>query len=104
VAEKRVNPQVEERDESEGEVGLLSDFDANKVKPAYEEIEVDPVQEVSKGPGGVPHVVVRVNSSIEEMSMVGGGKAERYTFEEGHQYRVPWYIAQELERTGKVWH
>lgn len=102
--EKRVNPQVDARDDQEGEIGLLSDFEGGpKRAPAYEEIEVDPIQ-VTKSPQGIPHVVIRVNGAVEDMSMVGGGKVERYTFEEGHQYRVPVYIAAELERIGKVWH
>jgi hypothetical protein len=47
---------------------------------------------------------VRINEDIEEMSYVGGGQRESYSFKMGHEYLVPWYIANELENNGKVWH
>lgn len=49
-------------------------------------------------------VVVRVNEDVEDMSWVGGGRRLRFTFKQGHVYRVPVPIAIELERIGKVWH
>ena len=48
--------------------------------------------------------VIRVNTDIEEMTYVAGGRRESYTFVVGNRYRVPVYIAQELENTGKLWH
>jgi hypothetical protein len=38
------------------------------------------------------------------MSYVAAGKVESYNFKAGHEYRVPWYIAQELENNGRIWH
>jgi hypothetical protein len=50
-------------------------------------------------------VVVRVNSNVEDMSYVGGGRRfGPYNFESGHEYRVPVIIAMELERNGHIWH
>lgn len=50
-------------------------------------------------------VVVRIGSEgIEDMSYNSGGHRQRFTFEAGHEYRVPVEIAAELERIGKVWH
>lgn len=49
-------------------------------------------------------VVVRVNENVEDMSYVGAGRRLNFTFEAGHQYRVPVEIAMELERIRKVWH
>ena len=49
-------------------------------------------------------IKVRVNEDVEDMSYVGGGRRENYSFKAGHEYMVPWYIANELERNGRVWH
>lgn len=99
-APKRVNPQNEERDETvEGGIGTLS----NVLSEEIPEVEVDRVAEAPKRTG-VPTVVIRVNDNIEDMSYVANGRAERYTFEVGNRYRVPVYIAAELEALGKVWH
>lgn len=49
-------------------------------------------------------VKVRVNETVEEMSYVGAGRRETYSFEMGHEYMVPYYIAQELQDTGRIWH
>ena len=100
--EKRVNPQVEERDEEvEGVVSTLADVGGGGPLP---EVEVDKVFDTPPPPDGVPMVVIRVNEDVEEMSYVAGGRVERYTFETGMRYRVPIYIAAELEAIGKVWH
>jgi hypothetical protein len=66
------------------------------------EIEVDPVQ--SRRLAGVQTVIIRVNQDVEDMSYVAGGRTERYTFETGNRYRVPVYIARELDALGKIWH
>lgn len=49
-------------------------------------------------------VEIRVNDNIEDMSWVGGGRRLKFTFEQGHVYRVPRQVAEELERVGKVYH
>lgn len=102
-APKRVNPQNEERNEDiEGGVATLSSVTANPVIP---EVEVDPiVAEAPQQHSGVPTVVIRVNDNVEEMSYIADGRKERYTFEAGNRYRVPIYIAAELEGLGKIWH
>lgn len=98
-AQKRVNPSNETRNEEvEGGVTVMNDL-VNGIP----EVEVDAIQENPK-PNGVPTVVIRVNENIEEMSYVADGRKERYTFEAGNRYRVPVYIAAELEGLGKVWH
>ena len=99
-APKKVNPQNEERNEEvEGGIGTLSNVLADDIP----EVEVDRVAEAPQS-NGVPTVVVRVNDNVEDMSYVAGGRTERYTFEVGNRYRVPIYIAAELEALGKVWH
>jgi len=75
----------------------------NDLMGGIPEIEVDAIQG-NPQPQGVPLVVIRVNEAIEEMSYVAGGRRERYSFEAGNQYRVPVYIADELEGLGKIWH
>ena len=98
-AQKRVNPSNETRNEEvEGGVTTMNDL-----MGGIPEVEVDAVQE-SPHHQGVPTVVVRVNDNIEDMSYVAEGRKERYTFETGNQYRVPVYIANELEGLGKIWH
>lgn len=98
-AEKRVSPQSKARNEEvEGGVTVMSDL-----LGGVPEVEVDHVQETTK-PQGVRMVELRINDNIENMSYVAGGRVERYTFEAGNRYRVPVYIALELERLGKVWH
>jgi hypothetical protein len=98
-AQKRVNPSNDTRDEQlEGGVTVMNDL-----MGGIPEVEVDAVRENSHTLG-VPTVVIRVNDNIEDMSYVAGGRRERYTFETGNQYRVPVYIANELESLGKIWH
>jgi hypothetical protein len=100
-APKTVKPQNAERNEEiEGGIGTLSNVLSTPTMP---EVEVDSVTESAK-PQGVPTVVVRVNEAIEDMSYIADGRKERYTFEAGNRYRVPIYIAAELESLGKVWH
>lgn len=105
AAEKRVSPSVETRDvEIEGEIGTLDSVTGGPLVGALPEVEVDALQETSSAPQGVPMVEIRVNEPIEEMTMVAGGRTEHYTFEAGNRYRVPIYIAQELDAIGKLWH
>jgi hypothetical protein len=98
---KQVSASKETRDEEhEGGIGTLS-----QVLGGTPEIEVDAVTETRKpNPSGPPMVVIRVNEDIEEMSYLAGGRRERYEFTAGHRYKVPVYIAQELEAQGRVWH
>jgi hypothetical protein len=97
-----VNPQVEVRDEDvEGGVTVMSDLVTG---PKLPEVEVDRIEEPPTAAQGVPMVVIRVNETVEDMSFVQGGRAERYSFEAGTRYRVPIYIARELENIGKIWH
>jgi hypothetical protein len=101
---KRVNPQADTRNvEVEGEIGTLdSVMDAT---PALAEVEVDSVVDTTRPQqSGPPLVVVRLNRDIEEMSWVAGGGRESYTFTSGNRYRVPVYIAHELEALGALWH
>ena len=98
-AQKRVNPSNDTRNEEvEGGVTTMNDL-----MGGIPEVEVDAVRENTQTQG-VPTVVIRVNDNIEDMSYVAGGRRERYTFETGNQYRVPVYIANELESLGKIWH
>lgn len=48
-----------------------------------------------------PARVIRVNSTIEDMTF---GAGNNYTFKEGQQYRVPAVLADHLEELGYVWH
>jgi hypothetical protein len=101
-APKPVKPQNDERNEEiEGGIGTLSNVMTTSPLP---EVEVDPIASTARTEGGVPTVVIRVNEAIEDMSYVAAGRTERYTFEQGNRYRVPIYIAAELESLGKVWH
>lgn len=98
--EKRVNPQNDTRNEDiEGGVTVMSDLLGGKLP----EIEVDRVQ-TTNVKKGVQMVIIRVNQDVEDMSYVAGGRTERYTFQTGNRYRVPVYIARELEALGKIWH
>lgn len=100
-APKRVNANAEARNtEAEGEVTTMTDL----MTAPLPEVEVDAITEAPSAPVGPPTVVVRVNDNIEDMSYVAGGRVERYTFEAGNRYRVPVYIAAELEGLGKIWH
>ena len=100
AVEKRVSPSNEVRNEEvEGGVTVMSDL----LGGGLPEVEVDSISE-SPANQGVPTTVIRVNEAIEDMSHVAGGRIERYTFEAGNRYRVPVYIAQELEALGKLWH
>lgn len=96
--EKTVNPSVGTRNvELEGEVGTLSQV----FSPA--EVEVDEV--IVQSPAPKERLVeIRVNEDIDQMSHVAGGRREVYSFEVGRKYKVPVYIALELEALGKVWH
>lgn len=76
----------------------------NSVLSEPEVVVGEPEETVVPQQNGPTMYVVRINEDIEEMSYVADGRRESYTFEAGHQYRVPWYIAQELERNGKIWH
>jgi hypothetical protein len=99
-----VNPQVEVRYEEEGEVATMKDVVTGPRGP-LPEVEVDQINEPSRTqPQGVPMVVIRVNEDVEDMSYVAGNKVEHYTFEAGVRYRVPIWIAYELENIGKIWH
>lgn len=103
MVEKRVNPQVDGRDEdTDGGVTVMADVAGGRLP----EVEVDriAVNSQPQGPPGVQMVVIRVADAVEEMSWVAEGRTERYTFEPGVRYRVPIYIAQELESLGKIWH
>lgn len=100
-AEKRVNPQVEVRDEdAEGGITVMNDLVTG---PRLPEVEVDRIQSAPVQQG-TPMVVIRVNETIEDMSFIQSNRTERYSFEAGTRYRVPVYIAQELENIGKIWH
>ena len=48
-----------------------------------------------------PHRVIRVNSTIEQMTF---GHGNTYDFEAGRQYKVPADLADHLEAKGFVWH
>lgn len=98
MAEKRVSPSVEVRDESEGTITKMADL------TAPQEVVVDEIVQPVRAATTTPMVVIRVNDNIENMSHVAGGRRESYTFETGHRYRVPVYIAQELEASGRLWH
>jgi hypothetical protein len=94
---KTANPQVEITDEDKDRIGTLDSV------MAAPEIEVGAVEQPPV-PRGAKTVVIRVNDNIEDMSLVDGRGRSNYTFEAGHQYRVPVDVALELERIGKVWH
>lgn len=101
MAEKRVNPQVDGRDEDQdGSVTVMADVAGGRLP----EVEVDRVMMNPVPVGGGDMVVIRVSENVEDMSWVAGNRTERYTFEAGTRYRVPIYIAQELEALGKIWH
>lgn len=102
--EERVNPQVEVRDvEIDGGVTTMADL---SMAPKLPEVEVDQITDTKRPAksAGTQMVVIRVNQDIEEMSWVASGRSERYNFQAGHRYRVPVYIARELENLGKLWH
>lgn len=95
---ERVSAQQEPTEEDKDRIGTLDSI------MAQPEIEVGQVEEVAPAPSGTKTVVIRVNQDIEDMSIVAGGRRNRYTFVAGKQYRVPVNVWKELERTGKVWH
>ena len=98
--QETVSPQEDPTPEDEGRIGTLNSVLAGP------EITVGEPEETVPRPRqrGRRMVQIRVNESIEEMSYVGGGRREVFTFETGHVYNVPVEIAIELERLGKVWH
>lgn len=98
AAPKEYDPNVAaDADTTGNEVGTLAAvFDPPEVEVGKIE-EVIPPQQAA----GADMVVVRIGSEgVEEMSY----NKNRYTFEPGHQYRVPRVIAAELDRIGKLWH
>lgn len=96
TAEAQVEPTEEDKDRIATLDSVLGDRTIEVGRPE----DVVPTQlQQQRG-----MVTVRVNTDIEDMSYVGGGRPERYSFEQGHVYSVPWYIADELEANGKVWH
>lgn len=101
-----VNPQYEERLPEHGEMTTPSDL--GFVPKQREEIEVDQVLTQSpshrSGVQRPPMVTIRVNCEIEQMTYAHQGRMESYSFQEGHRYQVPFYIADELEALGKIWH
>jgi hypothetical protein len=102
--EKRVNPQVDGRDEEAlGEIGTLGSVLGGPVNVDVTEIEVDPLVE-TRNEKGERMIEVRVNRPLEEMSVVGGGKRSLYTFEEERRYSVPVSVARELEAIGALYH
>jgi hypothetical protein len=99
--QKTVNPQVEPDDPDDAPVTTLEALGLGEPEVVVgepEQVQASPQQ-------GEPTFRIRVNRDIENMSYVGGGAAEHYTFEQGHVYdNVPWHIVEELERIGAVWH
>lgn len=100
-----VNAQEDPTPEDENRIGTLSNVLKEAEITVGEPEDVVPQHMHTQWQDNGPRmVVIRVNESIEDMSVVAGGKRSSYTFEAGHQYRVPVDIAIELERLGKVWH
>lgn len=94
--------EVQDLDEADpSRIGTL-----NSVLSGGPEVEIGAPEEVipQQLQQQMRTVVVRVNENIEDMSIVAGGRRMAFTFEAGHQYRVPVPVAKELERIGKVWH
>lgn len=98
---KVVNPQVEPDDPDDEPVSTLDALGLGE-----QEVVVGAPEEVPQQvPTQVATFKIRVNRDIENMSFVGANGAEHYSFEQGHEYNgVPWYIVEELERIGAVWH
>jgi hypothetical protein len=94
-----VEVQEEATPEDAERIGTL-----NSVLSEPEIVVGEPEEVVVPRNRGIATYVIRVNSDIEDMSYVAAGKVESYNFKAGHEYRVPWYIAQELENTGRIWH
>lgn len=100
-AAKKVNPQVGPRDEAtEGGIGTLDQVFGNSPEIQVGAIEV----QAPPSAQGEETMIVRVNQDIDEMSIVAGGQRQVFSFETGHQYRVPVPVAQELHNLGKLWH
>lgn len=93
-----VSAQEDPTEEDSERIGTLS----NVMKEP--EVVIGQPETVPVRRSGRRMVKVRLNESIEEMSVVAGGKREVFSFEAGHEYTVPVDIAIELERLGKVWH
>ena len=98
---KTVNPQVDATPEDAERIGTLGAVLGNDLP----EVVVGPVDlGVDTTQTGEPIATIRVNENIDEMSMVAGGVRQQYKFEVGHQYRVPYSVADELDRIGKLYH
>jgi len=54
--------------------------------------------------GDLNTVTIRVNETIEDMSIVAGGRRFSARFDTDRYYKVPVDVAIELERIGKVFH
>jgi hypothetical protein len=96
AAPQEVNPQQDERSEDQGVMTSYQDL----VSPP--QVTVDSV--TPQGPQAPDMAVIRVNDNIEEMTYSADGHTEKYEFLVDHRYRVPTYIAQELENVGKLYH
>lgn len=94
-----VDPQAP-RDPSQGKTTTMADLGM----VARPEIEIDTVTRQAPRQTAPRMVTIRVNTDIEEMTYIQGGRSEKYSFETGRRYQVPIYIAQELEALGKIWH
>lgn len=68
------------------------------------QVIVDEVVETAKAGPDRRTVVIRVNETVDQMSIVDKFGRREYTFEAGHRYRVPLDVAMELEAIGKIWH
>lgn len=88
------NPMVEHD-------GPLPETDAQRLG-IMPRIVADDIQETQRDLSE-PHRVVRVNRTIEEMTIVSGGRARTYNFNEGVQYRVPDSVAGELQLIGAIY-
>lgn len=102
ATEKRVSPSQAKRTAEQGGIGTLADVSGGPVR--MPEVEVGTVEVQGPAPQQQRMVEIRVNSDVDEMSWLAGNRRETYSFKEGHLYRVPDYIARELEAIGRLWH
>lgn len=101
--QQTVNPQVEPTPEDAERIGTLDGvFKMPEViVGAVEDLTPPPAQSQDRE---MEPVIIRLNDNLDDMSIISKYGNFRYSFKAGHQYKVPRFVARELERVGKVWH
>ena len=77
--------------------------DVIEVTPEFVEIRVNsPIEDMVFGRQVVTMDIPGENGEVHTVET--GGTLQFYNFEEGRRYKVPWALAEHLDRLGYLWH